>query len=159
MPIRVIPVVLGQPRANGTNDFAGRPPVTYVHIAPDPRNNSLPTHNGKSYAALIDTGGEDIAIDSAAAQEIGAQAEYPATVHVMGKSLQTRGIDIQIIFPSCGLVYRARAAILDFRGAGNKWDLLLGRSFLQKCRLRLDGPKGLYQLEWIDQPSDIDPTK
>jgi hypothetical protein len=152
-----IPVRLGRCRSSGTDDFTGRPPVVRVHIAADSAWNAnrttLPAHNRKTYVAMIDTGAEATAIDTSAAVEVHAQAKHRATVHAMNATTSVPGADVQIIFPSHNLVFAARAAVINIRGVGNNWDLILGRSFLQYCHLQVDGPRGLYQLEWIGPAS------
>jgi predicted aspartyl protease len=154
MPRLFIPINLGDCRPGAVNDFAGRPPVTAVHVACDAHwstsKKDLPNHNGEKYLALIDTGAEATAIDAVVAARIGAKPVHNAIVHGMNAAgVAAKGTDVQIIFPSCNLVFAARAVIRDFRAAGQTWDLILGRSFLKNCRLTVDGPNELYQLEWI----------
>jgi hypothetical protein len=148
-----IPVSLGQCRAGAVDDFAGCPPVASVHIAADSHwdtsKGSLPEHNGKIYLALIDTGAESTFIDAAVAAEIDAKPTRYAKVHGIGEPSAAQGTDIQVIFPGSNLVFKESAAIQDFRGSGNAWGLVLGRSFLQHCRFLLDGPNATYQLHWI----------
>jgi len=113
---------------------------------------------GKPRLAMIDTGAEGTFIDSAAAAEIGAKSTHKARVHGMNVTTQAQGTDIQILFPASNLTFRTKAVFADFRGQGNCFDLIIGRTFLQHCRLSMNGPRGLFRLEWLGPAKKADPA-
>lgn len=151
-PANNIPVVLGSPRAGSAADFAGRPPLTAVHIAAAEAWDgiTMPTHDGLHYAALIDTGAESTAIDELVARKLGAATLGHAKVHGWkGTASDAEIVRVQIVFPTVNAVFAAAAAVRDFRGDGQPWDVILGRSFLANCLLTVDGPRAAYSLKWI----------
>jgi predicted aspartyl protease len=149
-----IDVILGPPETGG---FVRRPPLILVHLAADPAWNPgigvWPTHNGKSYFALLDTGADFCAIDAAAASEIGAELKGNGSVRSFGEATRYASNALtQVLLPSAGQVYEARFSVMDFRGAQQPWDVILGRNFLRHCRFVVDGPAGRYTLEWVGAP-------
>jgi Aspartyl protease len=146
-----IPVILGPPITGG---FARRPPLVRVLLAFDetwtPTKGEWPSNNSKSYLALLDTGADFCAVDPVVADEIGAHVEENGDVKIFGgpRKIPGRAV-VQVILPTANEVYETRFAIMDFRGAGQPWDVILGRNFLRHCYLIVDGPGGRYDLEWV----------
>lgn len=152
---REIPVHLAPPRPGSSADFAGRAPVIEVHVANDPNWSTdatePPKHNGRLYLAMIDTGADSYAIDAALASELNATSVKSVVAHGwVGTDTKTDAVRVQIFIPRpVNVVLAVEAAVRDFRGAGQQWDILLGRSFLQRCRLIVEGPRSAYSLTWI----------
>ena len=151
---REIPVYLAPPRAGSTPDFAGRSPVSDVHVANDPdwsdAGLELPNHNGRLYQAMIDTGTDSTALDQTIAREINAPTVMTGIAHGwVGTDNAVDIVQVQIVIPSINIVFGAAAAVRDFRGDGQTWDIILGRSFLQHCQLTVDGPRAAYSLAWV----------
>src|SRR5262249_2128349 len=91
-----------------------------------------PLNNGRLYRAMIDTGAEGTAIDEGVASEVGAPPVGNATIHDFGDVVQNvAGADLRIFFPSIGVCWTCRAFRRDFRQSGSRFDLILGRSFLE----------------------------
>lgn len=151
---QTIPVVLGPQRAGDKDTFSRRPPLIAVHLASDkswkPSSLEWPIHNGRKYFALRDTGADSGAIDKEAASEIGAELKENGYVHGwMGPAQHVKSAIIQILLPSAKRTWENRFAVRDFRGAGQPWDVILGRDFLRHCHFFVDGPSGRYDLSWI----------
>lgn len=149
--------MLGGETCAGT-DFATRPPVILVGLAAhqelDPSRPTWPASNGKLYYAVIDTGATNTAIDQTAAKEIGATVYRYTRVHGWkGGESETEVTKIHVLLSEAGAVFCDEAAIRDFRGDEQHFDLLLGRTFLRYCRFSLDGPNSRYHLEWIGPPT------
>ena len=143
-----IQVFLGQPRPGSPANFVGRPPIAEVLLAPGPADDPIPSP--KVYYALIDTGSDYTAIDGLAAAEIGAETIGRASVRAMGAEYsEVSAVNVEVIFPGPQFAFSTRAAVLDLRGAGQSFDLILGRSFLQHCRLVSDGPRNSYCLDFL----------
>jgi hypothetical protein len=146
-----IPVFLGPPNEGS---FTSRPPLITVHLAADPewspQKEDWPIFNGKHYLAMLDTGADFCSVDPIVASEICARVEGNGHINVFGGAARISGrARMQLILPSASQVWETRFAILDFRGAGQPWDAILGRNFLRHCRFLADGPRGRYDLEWI----------
>lgn len=149
----IIPVALARPRSGANSDFSGRPPTILVYAASDidwtttsPRG---PVHNRQFYCALLDTGTDGIAIDETIAVSLKAPKVRSASVHGWMGTAQADIVKIQLIEPTNNIVFDTEAAVRDFRGAGEPWEIILGRLFLKRCRLTIDGPQSKYALEWI----------
>src|ERR1700719_3265658 len=150
---KTIRVVLGG-RAGGTNAFARRPPLISVHLASDPTwtpaKKDWPAHKSKIYWALLDTGADFCSIDEAASTEIGAKIVGNGTVHGFTGTTKHAGYtNGQVLLPSAQQVFETRFSVMDFRGAGQPWDVVLGRNFLRHCHFVVNGPAERYDLEWI----------
>jgi predicted aspartyl protease len=148
-----IKVMLGNATCSGT-DFVTRPPLIFVRVGADtnfdPAIPAWPSTNGKLYYALLDTGATNTAIDQAAANEIGAIISGTARLHGWkGGETHAQVTKIQIVLSEAGAVFCDCAAIRDFRGEGQSWDVLLGRTFLKHCHFGVDGPNSRYYLDWI----------
>ncbi len=148
---KIIDVSLGPP---AFGSFADRPPLIAVGLAADPTwhqgKEEWPAFNGKAYGAMLDTGADFCAVDPAVVREIGAEVVGNGDVRVFGGPTKIIGrAQIQVILPSAAQVYETRFGIMDFRGAGQPFDVILGRNFLRHCRFEVDGPRGRYSLEWI----------
>lgn len=138
--------MLGEPPSGSARDFVGSPPIVLVHVAADDR-----PHNGDIYTALIDTGTDVTAIDQSVAARIGATLSGNGVSRGFGGMRSgVKRTRITITFATANFAFDEPAAgVLDFRAAGQTFDLVLGRAFLRYCRLSLDGPNGDYRLEWI----------
>ena len=146
-PGRSIPIVLAPARSGAQDDFIGRPPATMVHIAIGDNTE----RDGESYWAIIDTGGDCTAIDSSIATRLNAPLEGNGIAHGYGNPVSgVRHTPVSIIFPTVNVTFfNPKTAVLDFRASGQRWDVLLGRDFLSCCRFQVDGPNGIYRLEWV----------
>lgn len=150
-----IPVMLGEPIDTVPRSFATSPPVVYVHVAADPdwtpKSARLPRHNGAVYKGLLDTGSDRIALRPNLASAIGAELTGRGTAHGIGGAEATvRRTSIQVIFPGANVCFHSPdAAVIPLPGDARSFDLILGRQFLQHCRLLVDGPNAAYRLEWL----------
>ncbi|MBU1236014.1 MAG: retropepsin-like domain-containing protein [Gammaproteobacteria bacterium] len=150
---RAIPVHLGPRRTNQGPSFVDCPPVIDVHLSSEKDwsddSGAIPKHDGRTHAALIDTGAENVFISSELALELSFVGTSKATVHGFGDTQKVGATDIHIIIPSQNIVFTSRAAITDLGLAGHTFSLVLGRSFLRHCRLEVDGPSNAYRLWWL----------
>jgi hypothetical protein len=156
-PGKLISVMLSEPVAGTVRNFVACPPVTYVHVAADgdwtTESEARPRHNGKIYAAMIDTGADGIFLRQEIAADIDAELTGNGVISGFGESQAgARRARIQIIFPQPDVIFLARgAAVTQFHGDRRSFDLVLGRQLLEYCRLLVDGPNGSYRMEWIGQ--------
>lgn len=150
---RIIPIRLGHRRTNQDTKFVDCPPVTEVHVSVESGWNSAsgitPKHNGLLYPALVDTGAESTTISTELAAQIGCSPTSKATMHGFGGTQEVQSADIHIVIPSQNIVFSCRAAISPLGLAGHTFAVVLGRSFLQHCRLEVDGPRNEYRLWWL----------
>jgi Aspartyl protease len=152
---RTIRVVLAEPGGGAARNFVGCPPVTFVHLAADPdwarSSHPSPRHNGETYRAMIDTGADAVFVRPEVAAEIGAALTGNGTAQGIGEpQAGVRRATIQIMFPGANVVFVAPdAAVMPFLGDRRSFDLILGRQFLNHCRLLVDGPNSTYRLQWI----------
>ncbi len=148
-----IPIKLGERRINQGSLLVDCPPVICINVASDKNwsigGKSLPSHNGKIYQALIDTGSEGTAISPELSKDINATPTTEATLHGFNKKQKVDGTQIQIIIPKLKIVFACQAVISDLNNAGHNFSIVLGRSFLEHCKLELDGPKSQYRLWWV----------
>jgi hypothetical protein len=150
-----IPVMLGEPIDGVRRSFATSPPVVHLHVAADPdwtpESARLPRHTGAVYIGLLDTGSDRIALRPSLASAIGAELAGRGTAHGIGGAEATvRRTSIQVIFPKANVCFHSSdAAVIPLPGDARSFDLVLGRQFLQHCRLLADGPNAAYQLEWM----------
>lgn len=150
----LISVMLGEPPSGVPGDFASRPPIALVHVACDAEwkreEGGWPRHDGKRYRALIDTGSEAVAMDHTVAMAINATLGGNGIARGFGsRETHVQRAQIQICFPAANLIYCAWATALDFHGDGQTFDLILGRPFLARCELIVNGPGGRYLLTWL----------
>ena len=152
-PPRELHVVLGTRRIAQGSLFVDCPPVLSVHVGCDQEWSIAaakpPQHNGIRYAALIDTGAEATVISEETAVAIGAVKAASAIVHGFGGTKTVEAADIQVFIPSQNIVFASRAAISGSIADGHTFSVALGRSFLEHCRLEVDGPSGTYRLWWV----------
>lgn len=150
---RIIPIRFGLRRTNQGSEFVDCPPVVDVYISGEANWSAAtgrrPLHNGKTYAALIDTGAEAAVLSKEIALAVGAAETSKAKIHGFDGTQEIASTDIHLIIPSQNIVYSSRAAVSDLTSAGHTFSLVLGRSFLQHCRLIADGPSGRYELWWL----------
>ncbi len=150
---RIIPIRFGPRRTIQDTEFVDCPPVIDVHISVEREWSTsagiLPKHNGLTYAALIDTGAEATIISSELASTIGAIQTSKATIHGFDGTQEISSTDVHIVIPSQNIVFSARAGISSLTSAGHTFSLVLGRSFLQHCRLEVEGQSGIYRLWWV----------
>lgn len=150
-----IPVMLGEPVERVPRSFAASPPVVHLHVAADPdwtpESARLPRHNGVVYMGLIDTGSDRIALRPDLASAIGAELTGRGTAHGIGSAQATaRRTSVQLIFPGANVCFHSPdAAVIPLPGDARSFDLILGRQFLQHCRLLVDGPNAAYRFEWM----------
>ena len=146
-----IEVFLGPPPLGG---FARRPPLIEVYLAADPTwspgSADPPSSNGRPYRAVLDTGADFCALDHIVAEEIGAEITENGHVNAFGGATKNLGRAIvQVFLPTALQTFETRFANMDFRGAGQPWNAILGRDFLRHCHFVVDGPRSQYHLEWI----------
>lgn len=148
-----IPVALSKPRLGSGDSFVDCAPIINVHVACDAawsiHASIAPTHNGKLYGALIDTGAEDTVISEKLAADIGVARSNSAILHGFDGKQTVEGAMIQVLIPCQNIVFAGRAAITDLQQAGHMFSIVLGRSFLEHCRLEIDGPACSYKLWWV----------
>lgn len=151
--LRPLPIKKGNARIGSGSQFIDCPPIIEVHVSAEPnwsaQSGKPPAHNGILYSALIDTGAEGIAISIELAKAIGAVSSSKALLHGFGGTQELNGANIHIFIPMQNIVHSTRAVISDLKSAGHTFTLILGRSFLEHCRLVVDGPSGLYKLLWV----------
>jgi hypothetical protein len=80
----------------------------------------------------------------------GANVTENGDINVFGGLIKCLGrAVVQVYIPPALQTYETMFAIMDFRGAGQPWEAILGRNFLRHCRFVVDGPRSEYHLEWI----------
>ena len=143
---RPVPVSLGRPRQGQPCDFAAKPPLIFVHVARDDHS----PHNGVTYRAMLDSGAESTCVDRELIAECGLEFAGNAMVHGMDNAAKpTTLAKAQIILPAQNVIFVEHVAAVDFRSAGQAFDLVLGRSFLRHCVFEVDGPNERYTLHWV----------
>lgn len=144
---RSIPIILGPARSGAADTFAHMPPVTLVHVA----HGNSEVHDGTAFYALLDTGADATCIDENVADAIGAKLFGNGIAHGFGNPRSgVKAAEVSIIFPSANFTFHCqRAAVMQFHRAGQTFDVLLGRDFLQLCRFSLDGPNHIYRAEIV----------
>ena len=150
---RRIPIKLGARRTGQGSEFVDCPPIIEVHVSCE-RDWNLscgrpPKHDGTRYAALVDSGAERTAISSVVASQIGLSLSANAVVHGLSGTQTFGAGDIHVFIPDQNIAFSERAAVCDLQTAGHMFSIVLGRSFLEHCRLEVDGRAGTYSLLWL----------
>ena len=81
---------------------------------------------------MLDTGADFCSLDPAAAEEIGTELTENGHIRGFAASRASQYTRAQILLPTAQQIFQTRLAIIDYRGLGQPWDLILGRDFLME---------------------------
>jgi len=105
--------------------------------------------------ALVDTGASDVFIDASIAAELNLRERNPRTIKTIRGDAGGVGYSAYLAVPDLEFGENFEVVALRMQGQGRmNYDLVLGRTFLERYRIQYDGPMGTMLFEW-GSPNDF----
>lgn len=102
--------------------------------------------------ALIDTGASDVFIDASIAAELNLREHNPRTIKTIRGDAGGAGYGAYLAVPDLHFGENIEVVALRIQGSGRmNYDIVLGRTFLERYRVQYDGPSGTMLFEWGHQ--------
>jgi predicted aspartyl protease len=99
--------------------------------------------------ALIDTGASDVFIDASIAAELNLRERNPRTIKTIRGDAGGSGFAAYLAIPDLDFGENFEGVALRMQGQGRmNYDMVLGRTFLERYRIQYDGPSGTMLFEW-----------
>ncbi len=98
---------------------------------------------------LIDTGASDVFIDASIAAELNLRERNPRTIKTIRGDAGGVGYGAYLAIPDLHFGENIEVVALRMQGQGRmNYDIVLGRTFLERYRVQYDGPSGTMLFEW-----------
>lgn len=129
---------------NAVNDLTGDGPTILVDVGFDPgwRLGSIPRADRQNIVALIDTGAQECFIDCDLATRLMLPIVNRRKVAGTGGRFEVDVYLAQIYVPHLIFIQHGRFAGAYLRRGGTPYEVLMGRTFLEKFSFTYDGPFG-----------------
>ena len=113
----------------------------------------LPVPPAVQVRGLLDTGTDVTCVHASVVSQLGAALHAPTTTQTAGGSVRVNLFQLRVTIcdarnPTGPLLMHPSLVVMELQQSLPNAEVLIGLDILLKCKLFLDGPAGVFTLEW-----------